>query len=158
MKLKRKNLIISLIFPIFVLIAFVVMCSFVFKNYKLSEFDNIKYVYVFGPLIGAVLSILLTVVFSVDTSELFLFRIIYLILSSVAYSYIVLNSERQESLLISLAIIISVIQYLYVVKKFRKITKLLVVILSDPFVLYVIRLVWEFINLDFSDGLMPSFE
>ena len=158
MKLHRKGLIISLIFPIVILTISAILLILLFPYNPKDEFDYLSWITVLSPLTGAVLSILITVFFSIDTSEFLKFRVIYLVLGIFAYCFIILNAIGDSMLILIIPIIFCVVEYLYVIKKSGKLSKLIIVILSDPIVYYIIALICLISSLDFSNGIMPAFE
>lgn len=150
MKITIKQCLLSLIFPALIIVEFSIVSIFFACNYDDLKSNNYMYALVFCTLAGIVLSIFLTIVFSIDTSELLKFRIIYLIICTAIYFFYI-GISYNYSLIIVLPILSSLIEYIVVYILSEKIRKLLVIILSDPKLYYSIALIFIFADMKSSN-------
>ncbi len=155
MKMKRKNLLLSLVFPVIILIAFSLIHIFFVSNYNDFKSDKLAFTFQICLLAGGLLSVLLTVLLSIDTSDLLKFRVIYLLVCSVLYLFIV-DATADDKLAIVLPILSCFIGYVCIIGKTYKYEKLIIVILSDPILYFSIAIIFFLISIKLSGGLFSQ--
>ena len=155
MKNKCKQLVASLIFPILIIILSIIL-FFVFIYSSWSEVDIGSQIIVLCPLLGGIVSALITMILKVDTSQYTKHRINMFIVNIIlcALSWILLFLFFIEILILFVPILLCIFEYIYLFDKAKRIREIIVLFFSDPLIYYLIIIIVFII--DFSNSQLFS--
>ena len=145
-------MVMSLIFPLLIVFSSPIL-HMIFVDQSLSKEDVGIQIMVVCPIIGGILSILITMILKVDTSQYTKHRINMFIVNIIlcALSWILLFLFFIEILILFVPILLCIFEYIYLFDKAKRIREIIVLFFSDPLIYYIIVIIVFIIKLSNSE-------